>query len=193
MLVYGRGQIPFGKDLPSCLKKVERIVQKVDARCKKKSAEKSLKEGTLFTKSRRASLKIYRRREMEHERLMAILEAHRERVTHLHKKKRPSSSKPVVSTTSNNTANGSQLNVIQYQYQTLWGRLKNIFYQPEAKGAWIKENFMFMHKRCVIKPLAYVEKHRLGLILKTFYVSESPAGKETKNPRKVSFADRALS
>ena len=51
LLAYGRGQIPFGKDLPSCLKKVERIVQKVDARRQKKSAEKCLKEGTLFTKS----------------------------------------------------------------------------------------------------------------------------------------------
>ncbi len=192
LLTYGRGQIPFGKDLPSCLKEVERIVQKVEVRRQKKSAEKCLKEGTLFTKSRRASLKIYRRREMEHERLIAILEAHRERVSRPHKKKLHSSSKPVVSTTSSITTNGGQLNVKQYQYETLLGRLRNIFRQPEGKVSWIKENVMFSRRICATKPLAYVEKRRLGLVFKAFYVSESPAGEETKNHQGVSSGDHAL-
>jgi tRNA A-37 threonylcarbamoyl transferase component Bud32 len=192
LLAYGRGQIPFGKDLPSCLKKVERIVQKVEARRQKKSAAKCLKEGTLFTKSRRAGLRIYRRREMEHERLMAILEAHRERVTHPYKKKRHSSSKPVVSTTSSITVNGGQLNVKQYQYENLLGCLKNIFRQPEGKSSWIKENLMFRRGVCTVKPLAYVEKCRLGLVHKAFYVSESPAGEQTKNQQSVPSGDHAL-
>ena len=192
LLAYGRGQIPFGKDLPSCLKKVERIVQKVDARRQKKSSEKCLKEGTLFTKSRRAGLKIYRRREMEHERLIAILEAHRERVSRPHKKKHHNSSKPVVLTTSSITTNGGQLNVKQYQYETLLGRLKNIFRQPEGKSSWIKENLMFRRGICALKPLAYIEKRRLGLVHKAFYISESPAGDENKNHQGVSSGDHAL-
>ena len=139
LLAYGRGKVPFGKDFPGCLKKVERLVQKIDASRQKKTAAKCLKEGTLFTKSRQAGLKIYRRRRMEHERLMAILKTPTDSVPSSNTKTRHRSSKFDVLTVSLSTASGGQLNIKQYQYPTLLGRLKNIVCQLEAKSAWIKK------------------------------------------------------
>lgn len=179
LLAYGRGQIPFGRDLHSSLKEVERIVQKVDALRQKRSAKKCLKEVTLFTKSKRAGLRIYRRREMEHERLIAVLEAHRKQVPCQYNKRLQCSLKPIVSTTSIIATNGGQMNVKEYRYETLLDRLSNTFRQPEGKVLWIKENIMFSRKICAVKPLAYVERRRLGLVHEAFYVSESFAGNIT--------------
>jgi len=180
LLAYGRGQIPFAKDLNSSLKKVQRIVQKVDARRQKRSAKKCLKEVTLFTKSKRAGLKIYRRREMEHERLIAVLEAHRKQVSSHHNKRlQQGSLNPIVLTTSIIASNGNQMNVKAYRYETLLDRLSNTFRQPEGKILWIKENIMFSRRICAVKPLAYVERRRLGLVHEAFYVSESLAGNTT--------------
>lgn len=185
LLTYGRGQIPFGRDLHSSLKEVERIVQKVHTRRKKKSAKKCLKEVTLFTKSRRAGLRIYRRREMEHELLIAVLEAHRKQVPCQHNKRLQSSLKPIVSTTSIIATSRGQINVKEYRYETLFDRLRNTFRQPEGKVLWIKENIMFSRRICAVKPLAYVERRRLGLVHEVFYINESFAGKITPslNPR----------
>ena len=179
LIAYGRGQIPFARDLHSSLKKVERIVQKVNALRQKRSAKKCLKEVTLFTKSKRAGLRIYRRREMEHERLIAVLEAHRKQVHCQHNKSLQCSLNPIVSTTNIIATNGGQMNVKEYRYETFLDRLNNTFRQPEGKVLWIKENIMFSRRICAVKPLAYVERRRLGLVHEAFYVSESFAGNIT--------------
>ncbi len=185
LLAYGRGHFPFGKDLKSSLKKVQKIVQKVGARRQKRSANKCLKEVTLFTKSKRAGLKIYRRREMEHKRLIAVLEAHKKQVSSQHNQRLQGSLKPIVLTTSIIASNGNQMNVKAYRFVTLLDRLSNTFRQPEGKILWIKENMMFSRGICSVKPLAYVERRRLGLVHEAFYVSESLADNTTPllNPR----------
>ena len=175
LLAYGQGQVPFGGNLDSCLRQVEMMVQKIVKRRHKKLTKKCLKECTLFTIGRRASLKIYRRREMGEDHLMAILEAHREKVHSQRAKLLTYSPKTIVSMVSDITVNDRRVCVKEYRYETILDRLRNSFHEPEGKASWVAGNVLFNRGICPLKPLAYVERRKLGLLQEAFCVTESLA------------------
>jgi tRNA A-37 threonylcarbamoyl transferase component Bud32 len=175
LLTYGRGQAPFGRDLDNCLKRVEGMIQKMVKRRQKSRAKRCLKESTLFTIDRRAGLKIFRRREMGENDLIAILEAHREMVHSQREKLLKYSPKTIVSIVSNFGANGLRVCVKEYRYETILDRLRNVFRQPKGKISWVAGNVLFSRGICPMKPLAYAERRRLKLLQEAYYVTESLA------------------
>jgi tRNA A-37 threonylcarbamoyl transferase component Bud32 len=175
LITYGRGQAPFGKDPESCLNRVERMIQKMVKDRQKSRAKRCLKESTLFTIDRRAGLKIYRRRELGENDLIAILEAHREMIHSQREKLLKYSPKTIVSMVNNFEANGRKVCVKEYRYKTKMDRLKNSFRQPKGKSSWVAGNLLFSRGICPMKPFAYVEKRKLGLLKEAFYVTESLA------------------
>ena len=175
LLTYGRGQAPFGRDLDNCLKRVEGMIQKMVKRRQKSRAKRCLKESTLFTIDRRAGLKIFRRREMGENDLIAILEAHREMVHSQREKLLKYSPKTIVSIVNNFGANGLRVCVKEYRYETILDRLRNVFRQPRGKVSWVAGNVLFSRGICPMKPLAYAERRRLRLLQEAYYVTESLA------------------
>jgi tRNA A-37 threonylcarbamoyl transferase component Bud32 len=177
LLTYGGGQAPFGRDLDNCLKRVEGMIQKMVKRRQKSRAKRCLKESTLFTIDRRAGLKIFRRREIGENDLIAILEAHREMVHSQREKLLKYSPKTIVSIVSNFNfgANGLRVCVKEYRYETILDRLRNVFRQPKGKISWVAGNVLFSRGICPMKPLAYAERRRLRLLQEAYYVTESLA------------------
>jgi tRNA A-37 threonylcarbamoyl transferase component Bud32 len=176
LFTYGQGRSPFDRNVDGCFKRVEGMVQKIIKRRQKSRAKRCLKESTLFTVERRAGLRMFRRREMEGDEVMAILELHREMVHSYREKLLKYSPKTIVSMVSNARPNGRRVCVKEYRYGTVLDRLRNSFRKPRGKTAWVAGNVLFSRGFSPLKPLAYVERRRLGLLEKAFCLTESIAG-----------------
>jgi len=175
LLTYGQGRASFGRDLDRCLKRTERMVQKMVKRRQKSRAKRCLKESTLFTIDRQADLIVFRRREVARDDLMAILRAHREVVQSSREKLLKYSPKTIVSMIDRPPANGRRVCVKEYRYKRLWYRVKNSLRRPKGKASWVAGNALFNRGFCHVKPLAYVERRKLTLLQQAFYITESIA------------------
>jgi len=176
LLTYCQGWTFSGRTLDRCLGKMERMVQKIVKGHQKRRAKKCLKESTLFTIERRAGLKIYRRREMEEHDLMAILEVRREMVHSQREKLLKYLPESSVSTIRDIAVNDRRVCIKEYRYETILDRLRSSFRRPKGKSSWVAGNALFSRGICPLKPLAYVERWKLGLLRKALFVTESLAG-----------------
>jgi serine/threonine protein kinase len=149
------------------------MVQKMAKRRQRSRAKRCLKESTLFTIGQRAGLKIFRRREVEEEDLLGILNAHREMVSKSPEKLIKDSPKTIVSIVGESEANGRRVCVKQYRYGTVLDQLSNSLRRPRGKVSWVAGNALFGKGISLLKPLAYVEKRKLRILQKAFYVTES--------------------
>ncbi len=172
---YGRGQARFDRNLGSCLRRVEGMVQKMIKRRQKSRAKRCLKESTLFTIDRRADLKIFRRKEMREDDLMTVLEAHREMVRSRRGELLKDSPKTIVSMVGDSGANGRRICVKEYRYATILDRVSNSFRRPKGRASWVAGNVLFSRGINPVKPLAYAERWKLRLLHEAFYVTESGA------------------
>ncbi|NIO06265.1 MAG: hypothetical protein GTN74_17165 [Proteobacteria bacterium] len=173
LLTYGRGQSPFGGSLESCLTRLDGMVQKMVKRREKSRAKRCLKESTLFTVDRQADLRVFRRREIARDDLVAILRAHRETVRSNREKLLKYSRKTIVSMIDSLPANGRRVCIKEYRYQSILERVKNAFRRPKGKAAWVAGNVLFRRGFCPAKPLAYVERCKLGFPREAFYLTEA--------------------
>jgi tRNA A-37 threonylcarbamoyl transferase component Bud32 len=176
LLTYCQGWTFSGRTLDRCLGRVERMVQKIVNGHHKRRAKKCLKESTLFTIERRADLKIYRRREMEENDLMMVLEARREMVHSQREKVLKYSPESFVSIIMDIAANDRRVCIKEYRYETILDRLRNSFKRPKGKSSWVVGNVLFSRGMCLLKPLAYIERRKLGLLRKALFVTESLVG-----------------
>ncbi len=176
LLAYGQGWTFSGRNLDGYLGKMERMVQKIVKRRQKRRAKKCLKESTLFTIARRAGLRIYRRREMEEDDLMAVLEARREMANSQREKVLKYSPESFVSIIGDIAVNDRRVCIREYRYETILDRLRSSFKRPKGKSSWVAGNVLFSRGMCPLKPLAYVERRKLGLLRKALFVTESLAG-----------------
>jgi serine/threonine protein kinase len=175
LLTYGQGRALSGRNLDGCLGRMERMVQKIVKRRQKRRARKCLKESTLFTIERRAGLKIYRRREMEEDDLMAILKARGEMVHCRREKLLKDSREPFVSIIRDIAVNDRRVCIKEYRYEAILDRLRRLFRRPKGKASWVAGNVLFSRGICPLKPLAYVERRKLGLLQEALFVTESLA------------------
>lgn len=173
LLTYGRGKVPFGENLESCVTRLDGMVQKMVKRREKSRAKRCLKESTLFTVDRQADLRVFRRREIARDELMAILRAHRKTARFSRDKLLKYSHKTIVSMIDSSRANGRRVCVKEYRYQSVLERVKNSFRRPKGKASWVAGNVLYRRGFCPAKPLAYVERRKLGLLHEAFYLTEA--------------------
>lgn len=175
LVTYGQGQAPSGRNLDGCLRRVEGMVQKMAKRHQKSRAKRCLKESTSFTIDRRPGQRIFRRRELGKDDLLAILEAHRETVRSRRDRLLKYSPKTIVSMVNHVGAGGHRVCVKEYRYGRLLDRWRNSFRQPKGKASWVAGNLLFSRGICPLKPLAYAERRNLRILQEAFFVTESPA------------------
>jgi hypothetical protein len=175
LFTYDHGQTHFGRNLEGCIRRVEGMVQKMVIRRQKSRAKRCLKESSLFTIGRRAGLRIFRRREMAEDQLMSILEAHREMVTSQRENLLKYSPKTIVSMVNNGRSNDRRVCVKAYRFETIVDRLRNSFFQSKGKRSWVAGNVLFSRGICPLRPLAYAERRKRGVLREAFYVTESLA------------------
>jgi serine/threonine protein kinase len=178
LCTYGQGRPPFGYDLETCMQRIQGIARRIARRRQKSRSKRCLKESTLFTVGKRSGFTVFRRREIEADVLMGVLEAHREKARSRGEGLVKYSPKTVVSLVNAVGTNGAPVCVKEYRYGTILGQLRNSFRKPKGKTAWIAGNLLFTYGICRLKPLAYVERRKLRLLRETFYVTESHAGDE---------------
>ncbi len=175
LLAYGRGQAPFSRSLDGSLRRIEGMVRRMVTRRQKSRAKRCLKESGQFTIERRAGLRIFRRREMGEDDVLAILKDHREMVLSRPERLLKYSPKTVVSMVTHAGANGCRVCVKEYRYDPILDRVRNVFRRPKGKVSWVAGNVLFNRGICPSKPLAYAEKRRAGLLQQAFFVTESVA------------------
>lgn len=175
LLGYGQGQAPLGRNLESCLMRVEGMVQKMVKRHRKSRAKRCLKESTLFAIDKGRGQRIFRRRELGENDLHAILDAHRDTVHSQRDRLLKDSPKTIVSIVNHGGADGRRVCVKEYRYGRRLDRWKNSFRRPKGKASWVAGNLLFSRGICPLKPLAYAERRKLRLLQEAFFVTESPA------------------
>ena len=164
---------------PSTLKplvmKVERMADSIKRRHYRSRAKRCLMESTLFTSHRGSGYRVYRRREVSGEALMDMIKAHREIVKNSPSSLLRNSPKTIVSMVGRAPESGPRTCVKQHRYTTVWDQMKNCFRYSKGKISWIAANELFRRGISDLKPLAYVEKARIGFLKESFFLMESPA------------------
>jgi len=157
------------------LMKVEGQVGRIKRRHQRSRAKRCLRESTLFTRHDWDGYRVYRRRDVSGEILMEMISAHREIAEKSPQCLLKNSPKTVVSMVEIAPETGLRTCVKQYRYVTAWGKIKNRFRCSKGKISWIAANELFRQGISDLKPLAYVEKARVGLLGESFFMMESPA------------------
>jgi len=120
-------------------------------------------------------MKIFRRREIGEDDLIAILGAHRGMSRSHREKLLKYSPKTIVSMVSAAPGDGRRVCVKEYRYETISDRLRHLFRPPKGKVSWVAGNVLFSRGISPHKPLAYAERRKLGFLREAFCVTESPA------------------
>ncbi len=157
------------------LMRVEGLADRIKKRHQRSRAKRCLRESTLFTSHRWNGYRLYRSRDIYVDTLMEMINTHREIVKNSPSLLLKNSPKTVVSMVETPGGLGSRTCVKQYRYVTAWGRIKDCFRYSKGKISWIAANELFRRGISTLKPLAYVEKTRLGLLVESFFLMESPA------------------
>jgi tRNA A-37 threonylcarbamoyl transferase component Bud32 len=164
--------LPISKPL---LTKAEGLVDRIRRRHHRSRAKRCLKESTGFASHRWNGYRLYRSREVSGETLMEMINAHREMVKNSPSLLLKNSPKTIVSMVEIPHGLGSRACVKQYRYATAWGRIKDCFRYSKGKVSWVAGNELFRQGISDLKPLAYVEKRRFGLLTESFFIMTSPA------------------
>jgi tRNA A-37 threonylcarbamoyl transferase component Bud32 len=170
---YAGKEMPFSTSQP-ILMKVEEFVDRIKRRHQRSRAKRCLMESTLFTLHRGSGYRVYRRRDVSGETLMDMIKAHREIAKNSPSSLLKNSPKTVVSMVEIAPESGLRTCVKQHRYATVWGQIKNCFRYSKGKISWIAANELFRRGISDLKPLAYVEKARIGLLKESFFLMESP-------------------
>jgi hypothetical protein len=157
------------------LMRVERLAVRIKRRHQRSRARRCLMESTLFTSHRCSGYRVYRRRDVSGEMLMAMISAHREIAEKSPQLLLKNSPKTVVSMVEIPLGSRLRTCVKQYRNVTAWGKLKDSLRVSKGKVSWIAANELFRQGISGLKPLAYVEKARVGLLEESFFMMESPA------------------
>jgi len=169
----GREMAP--RILKSLLVRVERLADRIRKRHHRSRAKRCLRKSTVFTTHRRNGYRLYRRRDVSGEVLMEIIGTHRELVKGFPSCLLKNSPKTVVSMVTTAGGSGPRTCVKEYRSATAWGRVKDCFRYSKGKISWVAANELFRQGISDLKPLAYVEKTRFGLLTESFFLMESPA------------------
>ncbi len=169
LAAYGGAGMP-----PPVLMRVERLAVRIKRRHQRSREKRCLRESTLFTLHRWSGYRVYRRRDVSEETLMDMIKAHREIAKNLPSLLLKNSPKTVVSMVEIAPEAGLRACVKQYRYATVWRQIKNCFRYSKGKISWMAANELFRQGLSDLKPLAYVEKGRGGLLEESFFLMESP-------------------
>ena len=106
---------------------------------------------------------------------MDMISAHRKIAEKSPERLLKNSPKTVVSMVGIAPETGLRTCVKQHRYVTVWRKIKNCIRCSKGKISWIAANELFRQGISDLKPLAYVEKTRVGLLEESFFMMESPA------------------
>ncbi|MBW2056321.1 MAG: hypothetical protein JRJ26_02380 [Deltaproteobacteria bacterium] len=175
-LAYSGGCGLRGGSMEVHLRRVEGMIRKMAARHEKSRAKRCLKESTLFALERGRGWRVFRRREIGADEIEAILSVHRETVRLRPEDLLKHSAKTIVSLADRVGARGLRVCVKQYRYERPWDRWRNSIRRPKGKASWVAGNTLFRLGFSPLKPLAYAERRRLGLLQEAFFITESCVG-----------------
>jgi len=170
---YGEKRGPFSR-LKTLLVRIEGIVDGIKRRHQKSRAKRCLGESTLFTSHRWRAYRLYRSRDVLKESLLEMINAHRETVKIQPSRLLKNSPKTAVSMVEISRGSGLRACVKHYRYPTAWGKIKDCFRYSKGKTSWVAANELFRRGISPLKPLAYIEKRRFGLLKESFFITESP-------------------
>ncbi len=170
---YGEGEGPFSS-LQIPLMEIERVVEGKRRRHQRSRAKRCLMESTLFTSDRWKAHRLYRRRDVFKETLLEIIDSHREAVKTQPSRLLKNSAKTIVSVVEVGNKSGLRACVKHYRYPTAWGKIKDCFRYSRGKISWVAANELLRRGISHLKPLAYIEKRRFGLLKESFFITESP-------------------
>jgi tRNA A-37 threonylcarbamoyl transferase component Bud32 len=171
---YG-GNEPSPFTSQSLLMRVERLAELIKRRHQRSRSRRCLRESTQFTSYRWSGYRVYRNRHVSGDALMEMIDAHREVVQNAPSLLLKDSPKTVVSMVDPPNGMGWRICVKQYRYVTAWSKIKDRFRHSKGKISWIAANELFRRGISTLRPLAYVEKTRFGLLAESFFLMESPA------------------
>jgi tRNA A-37 threonylcarbamoyl transferase component Bud32 len=170
---YGEGGEVFSSlQTPSMV--IERVVDGIRRRHQRSRAKRCLRESTLFTSDRWKAYRLYRSRDVLKETLVEMIDAHRETVKTQPSRLLKNSPKTVVSVVEVGNKSGLRACVKHYRYPTAWGKIKDCFRYSRGKISWVAANELLRRGISQLKPLAYIEKRRFGLLKESFFITESP-------------------
>jgi tRNA A-37 threonylcarbamoyl transferase component Bud32 len=170
---YGeRGEVFSSLKSPSMV--IERVVDGIRRRHQRSRAKRCLRESTLFTSDRWKAYRLYRSRDVFKETLLEIIDAHRETIKTQPSRLLKNSPKTAVSLVEIPNESGLRACVKHYRYPTAWGKIKDCFRYPKGKISWVAANELLRRGISHLKPLAYIEKRRFGLLGESFFITESP-------------------
>jgi len=167
---YGRKETT-----PSLLRRVERLACRIKRRHQRSRAKRCLRESTVFTSHRWNGYRVFRRRDVSGENLMEMIDAHREIVENSPWLLLKNSPKTIVSMVEMPHGSASRTCVKQYRWGTPWGKIRDCLRYSKGKVSWVAANEFFRRGISTLKPLAYVERARFGLLVESFFLMESPA------------------
>jgi tRNA A-37 threonylcarbamoyl transferase component Bud32 len=171
---YGGEEMPLSISKPF-LMRVQGLADWIKRRHERSRAKRCLKESTLFTSHRWKGYRLFRRRDVSGDTLMEMIDVHREIVKTSPSLLLKNSPKTVVSMVEMSRGSGPCTCVKQYRYVSAWGKVKDCFRYSKGKISWIAANELFRRGISTLKPLAYIEKTRFGLLVESFFFMESPA------------------
>ena len=170
---YGGNGKPFEAFEPF-LMSVERLVHKLKRRHQKRWVKRCLRESSLFTSHRWEGYGVYRRRDVFREALLEMIDAHRKTMENYPLRLLKNSPQIVVSMVEIPRGSSRRTCVKQFRYVTVWSKIKECFRYSKGKVSWVAANELFRQRISDLKPLAYVEKRRLGFLKESFFIMESP-------------------
>lgn len=170
---YGEKRGPFSR-LKTLLVRIEGISDSIKRRHQRSRAKRCLEESTLFTSHRWKAYRLYRSRDVLRETLLEMINAHRDIVEIQPSRLLKNSPKTVVSMVEIPRGSGLRTCVKHYRYPTAWGKIKDCFRYSKGKTSWVAANELFRRGISHLKPLAYIEKRRFGLLKESFFITESP-------------------
>jgi tRNA A-37 threonylcarbamoyl transferase component Bud32 len=159
--------------LQTLLMRIEGVVDDIRKRHQKSRAKRCLGESTLFTSHRWKAYRLYRSRDVIKETLLEIIDAHRETVKTHPSRLLKNSPKTIVSVVDIPNESGLRACVKHYRYPTAWGQIKDCFRYSKGKISWVASNELLRRGISHLKPLAYIEKRRFGLLRESFFITES--------------------
>jgi len=170
---YGEREGPFSS-LKTLLMRIEGVVDGIRRRHQKSRAKRCLGESTLFTSHRWKGYRLYRSRDVFKETLLEIIDAHREIEKTQPSRLLKNTPKTVLSVVEIPSGSGPRACVKHYRYPTAWGKIKDCFRYSKGKISWVAANELLRRGISHLKPLAYIEKRRFGLLKESFFITESP-------------------